>query len=106
MKITTNKTVCVQMSHDECMNALKTAARSWTGSLVNSDFRATVEYKDGDSGLEAIVTFARPVTEPERPVTELHLREPPPQPCLCPATSEYDPPCPRHGVLGIGVTGR
>lgn len=25
--------------------------------------------------------------------------------CLCPATSEYDPPCPRHGVLGIGVTG-
>jgi hypothetical protein len=26
--------------------------------------------------------------------------------CLCPATSEYDPPCPRHGVLGIGVTGR
>lgn len=26
--------------------------------------------------------------------------------CLCPATSEYDPPCPAHGVLGIGVTGR
>jgi hypothetical protein len=26
--------------------------------------------------------------------------------CLCPATSEYDPPCPRHGTLGIGVTGR
>jgi hypothetical protein len=26
--------------------------------------------------------------------------------CHCPATSEYDPPCPRHGVLGIGVTGR
>jgi len=26
--------------------------------------------------------------------------------CLCPATSEYDPPCPRHGILGIGVTGR
>jgi hypothetical protein len=25
--------------------------------------------------------------------------------CYCPATSEYDPPCPRHGVLGIGVTG-
>lgn len=25
--------------------------------------------------------------------------------CLCPATSEYDPPCPRHGVLGIGVRG-
>lgn len=25
--------------------------------------------------------------------------------CLCPATSEYDPPCPAHGVLGIGVTG-
>lgn len=25
--------------------------------------------------------------------------------CLCPASSEYDPPCPRHGVLGIGVTG-
>jgi hypothetical protein len=27
-------------------------------------------------------------------------------PCHCPASSEYDPPCPRHGVLGIGVTGR
>jgi chromosome segregation ATPase len=26
--------------------------------------------------------------------------------CLCPASSEYDPPCPRHGVKGIGVTGR
>lgn len=26
--------------------------------------------------------------------------------CLCPATSEYDPPCPRHGVLGIGKTGK
>ena len=26
--------------------------------------------------------------------------------CLCPATSEYDPPCPRHGVVGIGVTPR
>jgi hypothetical protein len=26
--------------------------------------------------------------------------------CSCPATSEYDPPCPTHGVLGIGVTGR
>ena len=26
--------------------------------------------------------------------------------CLCPAATEYDPPCPRHGVLGIGVTGR
>jgi hypothetical protein len=25
--------------------------------------------------------------------------------CLCPATSEYDPPCPKHGVLGIGVMG-
>jgi hypothetical protein len=25
--------------------------------------------------------------------------------CLCPASSEYDPPCPRHGTLGIGVTG-
>lgn len=25
--------------------------------------------------------------------------------CLCPATSEYDPPCPRHGVLPIGVRG-
>jgi hypothetical protein len=25
--------------------------------------------------------------------------------CLCPATSEYDPPCPRHGNLGIGVRG-
>lgn len=24
--------------------------------------------------------------------------------CLCPATSEYDPPCPRHGIAGIGVT--
>jgi hypothetical protein len=22
--------------------------------------------------------------------------------CLCPATLEYDPPCPRHGVCGIG----
>lgn len=28
------------------------------------------------------------------------------QPCTCPATSEYDPPCPRHGVVGIGVTPR
>lgn len=26
--------------------------------------------------------------------------------CLCPATSEYDPPCPQHGILGVGVTGR
>ncbi len=26
--------------------------------------------------------------------------------CSCPATSEYDPPCPRHGVVGIGVTPR
>lgn len=26
--------------------------------------------------------------------------------CLCPAASEYDAPCPRHGVLGISVTGR
>ena len=26
--------------------------------------------------------------------------------CFCPATSEYDPPCPRHGVVGIGVTPR
>lgn len=25
--------------------------------------------------------------------------------CLCPATSEYDDPCPRHGVLPIGVRG-
>jgi hypothetical protein len=25
--------------------------------------------------------------------------------CTCPATSEYDDPCPRHGVLGIGVRG-
>lgn len=25
--------------------------------------------------------------------------------CSCPATSEYDPPCDRHGVLGIGVVG-
>lgn len=25
--------------------------------------------------------------------------------CLCPATSEYDPPCPKHGVVGIGVVG-
>ena len=25
--------------------------------------------------------------------------------CLCPASSEYDPPCPKCGVLGIGVTG-
>lgn len=24
--------------------------------------------------------------------------------CLCPATSEYDPPCPRHGVVVIGRT--
>ena len=24
--------------------------------------------------------------------------------CLCPPTSEYDPPCPEHGVVGIGVT--
>lgn len=28
------------------------------------------------------------------------------QPCTCSAASEYDDPCPRHGVLGIGVTGR
>lgn len=27
------------------------------------------------------------------------------KPCYCPASSEYDPPCPRHGILGIGVTG-
>ena len=26
-------------------------------------------------------------------------------PCFCPATGEYDPPCPRHGVLGIGARG-
>lgn len=26
--------------------------------------------------------------------------------CLCPAASEYDPPCPAHGIKGIGVTGR
>lgn len=26
--------------------------------------------------------------------------------CLCPAASEYDAPCSRHGVLGISVTGR
>jgi hypothetical protein len=26
--------------------------------------------------------------------------------CLCPATSEYDPPCPRHGVVGFGWVGR
>lgn len=26
--------------------------------------------------------------------------------CTCPATSEYDPPCPRHGVVAIGVTPR
>lgn len=26
--------------------------------------------------------------------------------CTCPASSEYDDPCPHHGVLGIGVTGR
>ena len=26
--------------------------------------------------------------------------------CICPASSEYDPPCPVHGILGIGVTGR
>ena len=26
--------------------------------------------------------------------------------CPCPATSEYDPPCPRHGIVGIGVTPR
>ena len=25
--------------------------------------------------------------------------------CSCPATSEYDPPCAVHGVLGIGVRG-
>ena len=25
--------------------------------------------------------------------------------CVCPATSEYDPPCPKHGVVGIGITG-
>ena len=25
--------------------------------------------------------------------------------CTCPARSEYDPPCPRHGFLGIGVKG-
>ena len=24
--------------------------------------------------------------------------------CLCPPASEYDPPCPEHGVVGIGVT--
>ncbi len=26
--------------------------------------------------------------------------------CTCPAVNEYDPPCPLHGVLGIGVTGQ
>ena len=26
--------------------------------------------------------------------------------CTCPASSEYDRPCQRHGVLGIGITGR
>lgn len=25
--------------------------------------------------------------------------------CLCPAASEYDPPCPEHGVMPIGVRG-
>lgn len=24
--------------------------------------------------------------------------------CTCPATSEYEDPCPRHGVVGVGVT--
>ncbi len=26
--------------------------------------------------------------------------------CMCPATSECDDPCPRHGIVGIGVTPR
>ena len=25
--------------------------------------------------------------------------------CMCPATSEYDPPCPAHGVRPIGMRG-
>jgi hypothetical protein len=35
-----------------------------------------------------------------------HVPPPYVPPCTCPATSEYDPPCPRHGIVGIGVTPR
>jgi len=35
-----------------------------------------------------------------------HVPKPYEPPCTCPATSEYDDHCPRHGVVGIGVTPR
>lgn len=35
-----------------------------------------------------------------------HVTPPHVAPCTCPATSEYDDPCPRHGIVGIGVTPR
>lgn len=35
-----------------------------------------------------------------------HVPKPHEPPCTCPAASEYDDPCPRHGIVGIGVTPR
>lgn len=39
-----------------------------------------------------------------RTVDELSVTQDDPS-CFCPATSEYDPPCPRHGVRPIGQRG-
>ncbi len=66
--------------------------------------RITFEVESPQGETSPHGTLPHPANVFTHPMAPMAARDE--RPCLCPATSEYDPPCPTHGVLGIGVTGQ
>lgn len=72
------------------------------GEVVQRDLSRRVLLVDANGRVPEAISDRASLADPTPLLTEPVWQ----QVCLCPATSEHDPPCPRHGALGIGVTGR